>query len=39
MKNSNLTEKAAQELLSYIQEEGLTIGDKLPNEYDLSKKT
>lgn len=37
MKSGTLAEKAAQELLGYIQEKGLTVGDKLPNEYELSR--
>ncbi|QSX09201.1 FadR family transcriptional regulator [Alkalibacter rhizosphaerae] len=38
MKNKTLAEKAAQDLLSYIQEQQLGEGDRLPNEYDLSKR-
>ncbi len=34
----SLAEKAAHELLSYIHENDLNTGDKLPNEYELSKK-
>jgi len=37
MKNINLVERAAQELLAYIRKEEMVEGDKLPNEYELSK--
>ncbi|SHE46825.1 FadR/GntR family transcriptional regulator [Alkalibacter saccharofermentans] len=36
--NKTLAERAAQELLIYIREEGLVEGEKLPNEYELSEK-
>lgn len=38
MKNMTLAEKAAQELLTYIQEQQLREGERLPNEFELSKR-
>lgn len=38
MKNKTLAEKAAQELLTYIQERQLREGERLPNEFELSKR-
>ncbi|MBF7097295.1 FadR/GntR family transcriptional regulator [Alkalibacter mobilis] len=36
MKNKTLAEKAAQELLKFIQDKNMVEGEKLPNEYELS---
>lgn len=38
MIKKTLTEKAAQDLLIYVQEQQLSEGDRLPNEYELSKR-
>src|SRR5690554_5605099 len=37
MKSKTLAEKAAQELLKFIQDKNMMEGEKLPNEYELSK--
>ncbi len=38
MKNKTLAEKAAQELLTYIKGQQLREGERLPNEFELSKR-